>query len=90
MSEVNINWLATGKGPMRGDVIAKAAGVSIDEELLEAAIDLSDEILKQVGKKATSKQRTQLIITLYELGLESEDHKIDRSKGLRLVKLLAA
>ncbi|TSK08570.1 MAG: bacteriophage CI repressor [Geobacter sp.] len=86
---VSINWLATGEGPVRSNELQKDR-VGVDEELLEAAIEISEELLETLGKRGTPKQKTQLIMALYDLANEREDHKIDRPTALRLVKLMAA
>lgn len=89
-AEVDLKWLATGEGPMRRNEVPQAQVAGVDEELLEAAIEISEELLESLGKRATPKQMTQLILALYDLANEREDHKIDRPTALRLVKLVAA
>lgn len=89
-AEVNIEWLATGEGPMKRGAVPKAVPGGIDEEALEAAVELSDELLASLGRPATVKQKTQLLLALYDLAIEKEDHQIDRPAALRLVKLMAA
>jgi len=87
---VEIKWLATGEGPMkRGEEPKKTPG-HIDEELLEAVIEEVEELLKTIDKPTTPKQKTQLILALYDVASEREDHAIDRPTTLRLVKLMAA
>jgi transcriptional regulator with XRE-family HTH domain len=96
-TDINPIWLLTGKGAMGRTSqaeIAKTLNALVDQELLEAAIELSDEVLEEIfqqqGKKATTKQRAQFILALYDLASEREDHKVDRPTALWLVKRLAA
>lgn len=89
-AEVCIEWLATGEGPMKRGEEPKRTPGDIDEELLEAAIEISEELLESLGKQTTPKQRTQLILALYDVASERDDHTIDRPTALRLVKLMAA
>jgi transcriptional regulator with XRE-family HTH domain len=78
-SDIDPVWLITGK-PTK----------PIDEELLEAAIEVTEELLQVMKRQATPKQKTQLILTLYDLTYERKDHVIDRPTAIRLVKLMAA
>ncbi len=86
----DVNWILTGEGEINRGEVPKVQVGGVDEELLEAAVDVSAELLESLGKQATSKQRTQLILALYDLANENEERKIDRPKALRLVKLMAA
>jgi transcriptional regulator with XRE-family HTH domain len=88
--QVEPKWLLTGEGPMRLGNGPEVLISRIDEDLLEAVIEESEELLDSLNRKATPKQRTQLILSLYDLAKEREDHKIDRPKALRLIKLMAA
>lgn len=89
--EIDLDWLLTGEE--RGAIMEIPAD-PINAELLEAAIELADEVVEDVfrrhEKTATSKQKAQLVLALYDLGIEREDHKIDRPTALWLVKRMAA
>lgn len=82
-------WLLIGGGSMRREE-PHPADKRIDEDLLEAVIEVVEEILETNDRKATPKQKTQLILALYDLACEREDHSVDRPTALRLVKLMAA
>lgn len=90
VAQVEIKWLATGEGPMKPGEVAEVQQTPVDEKLLETALEVSEELLESLGKRGTPKQRTQLILALYDLAMEREDHTIDRPTALRLVKLMAA
>ena len=68
----------------------KPAPSKIHEELLEAVIEEVEEALLSLGKQATPKQTTQLILALYDLSSKKEDRTVDKPTALRLVKLMAA
>jgi transcriptional regulator with XRE-family HTH domain len=88
--QVEPRWLLTGEGPKRMGEVPKAHISEVDEEALEVALDEADRLLESIGKRATSKQKTQLILALYAMASEREDRKIDQPTALRLVKLMAA
>ncbi len=87
-TDINPMWLLTGEGPIKREETVQAS--SLTEEILETAIEVAEELLESLDKRATPKQRTQLILALYDLASEREDHIIDRPTALRLVKLMAA
>jgi hypothetical protein len=62
----------------------------IDDLLLEEVIEVLEELLKSMEKEATPKQKTQMILALYDLAAKSENRTVDKSTALRLVKLMAA
>ena len=86
---LSLDWLATGNGTMMAEDVKIVLG-KIDYELLEAVIEVVEELLVTLEKDATPKQKTQLILALYDLAGEREDRVVDRPTALRLVKLMAA
>jgi hypothetical protein len=86
---LSLDWIYRGFGEMFWTK-EEGSTLKIDDGLLEAAIEMSEELLESLGKHVTPKQRTQLILALYEVANEKGDHKIDRPTALRLVKLMAA
>ncbi len=87
---ISPSWMIENEGPMKKkDAYVARHGV-VDEALLEAAIEVSEELLVSLEKQTTPKQKTQLILALYDLASKREDHAVDRPTALRLVKLMAA
>lgn len=87
-AELSLDWLITGHGTMMVEDVALLG--KIDGELLEIVIELVEEVLESKGTRATPKQKTQLILALYDLGSKGEDRSVDRTTALRLVKLMTA
>lgn len=86
---LSLDWLATGNGTMMAEDVKTVLG-KVDNDLLEAVIEVVEELLESVNKPVTAKQKTQLVLALYDLAGEREDRSIDRPTALRLVKLMAA
>lgn len=87
-AELSLDWLITGNGTMMAEDVALLG--KIDGELLETVIELVEELLESKGEKATPKQKTQLILALYDLASKREDRSVDRPTALRLIKLMTA
>lgn len=86
---LSLDWLVFGIGTMMAEDVNATLGKA-DGELLEAVIEVVEELLLSTGKEATPKQKTQLILALYDLADEREDRNVDKPTALRLVKLMAA
>lgn len=81
---VNLEWLATGDGPMRvgeGAVVAP-----LDRELLCLVIEEIERLLNDVNGELEPEKKAELIALIYEEVREQEG-KVDRARVLRLIKL---
>lgn len=87
-AELSLDWLLTGNGTMMAEDVALLG--KIDGELLEMVIELVEELLESKGTRVTPKQKTQLILALYDLAIKREDRSVDQATALRLVKLMTA
>lgn len=81
---INLEWLATGDGPMRvgeGAVVAP-----LDRELLCLVIEEIEQLLNDVNGELEPEKKAELIALIYEEVREQEG-KVDRARVLRLIKL---
>lgn len=89
--DVRLEWLATGKGPMREtDDQAQRAGPQdiINMGLMETAIFEAEQGLKAMGHTLPPKKKAQLILAIYEILSEqgvSERSNVQIQRILRLV-----
>lgn len=75
-AQVNIEWLATGVGPMR-----KKGRDIFNTALLALIIELSEDHEKEAGKKLTPADRADFISTAYDLCVEV-DPASDQARDL--------
>jgi transcriptional regulator with XRE-family HTH domain len=66
-AKVNIEWLATGKGPMK-----KEDSQRYDEDLLKAVIETLESYWVKEGKSWTPSEKAQWIVSNYSIALESD------------------
>jgi len=74
-AEVNIEWLATGKGPMM-----KEDQTFINLELLALAIEVFEKHEKESGETFPPEQKAYFISSLYDLCF-NEDYAIETEEG---------
>ncbi len=79
--DTNPKWLLVGDAVMK---------YHLDDEVLETVIVSIEEQLKEIGRTVSPRQKAQLIIALYDLSCDKENHAIEKKTVLRLVKLAAA
>lgn len=75
-ANVNIEWLATGRGPkMRGSVAQPAPAQALDEQLLARSIGTVEDGLRAVGRSLPPDKHAKLIQAAYNLlgRLEASD-----------------
>lgn len=92
-ANVNIEWLAAGRGPkMRGDSIVSAPAAPTsgttcfseeDLERLIMAITTVEEALESIGSKLSADKRGHLIAAAYDI-LEDMDQKANVIKFIKL------
>jgi transcriptional regulator with XRE-family HTH domain len=75
-ANVNIEWLATGVGPMR-----KGERARFSFELLTVIIEGLDDLESALGKKLTYAQKAQIICYNYDISSE-DDLALDQTKTL--------
>jgi transcriptional regulator with XRE-family HTH domain len=81
---VNLEWLATGEGPMlKGE---RAPVAPLDQELMQLVIEEVENMLADVRGYLEPEKKGKLCVLLYEEAHEQEG-KMDRSRVLKLIKL---
>lgn len=84
-TDVNVLWLATGEGPMRGtdkeltEYRATPPPGQIDQEALREAIEIVEEALQQTGAQRSPERRARLIKAVYDA------RDLDRERRLEMV-----
>lgn len=76
VANVNIEWLATGRGPkMRGSVAQPGSAQALDEQLLARSIGTVEDGLRAVGRSLPPDKHAKLIQAAYNLlgRLEASD-----------------
>lgn len=82
----SVEWLATGRGPMR-DTDAVRAGdptPALDRERLERVIEVAEDVLRESGHTLTPAQKAGLIGAAYDMH-GGEDGPIARDTIFRLI-----
>jgi transcriptional regulator with XRE-family HTH domain len=72
--QVNIQWLATGEGPMW-------KGETVRIELLAILIELHDDLKKELGVILTPEEKADSISTIYEL-FSDTDPTLEKNKEI--------
>lgn len=91
---VSANWLLLGddyknKEKKSDKPQSFSAECTIDERLLVSVIEAIEEYLTDTSRSLQPSKKAQLIMTLYDMFLESDEKNINRSVVIRLVKLAA-
>lgn len=83
----SVEWLATGKGPMReADAVrADNPAPAVDRELLERVIEITEEVLRDEACTLTPAQKAGLIGAAYDMHGQGERRPITRETILRLI-----
>lgn len=87
---VNVEWLATGKGPMRPSDLPKPPTASEYQDRLRLAIEAVEEGLAATNKTLQPAQKAELILTAYELLHELDGASTaGKDNVIRLLRLVA-
>ena len=83
---VNLEWLATGEGPMlRGEAEHVAP---LDQGVMRDVIQVVEEFLQERGLRLEPEKKAELLVLLYE-DVREHEGKVDRARILKLVNLAA-
>lgn len=85
-ANVNLEWLATGVGPMK-----KGEGVTIaplDRGILMDVIAVVEEFLEGRGFRLEPEKKAELLVLLYE-DVREHEGKVDRARIIKMVNLAA-
>lgn len=85
-ANVNLEWLATGEGPMKkGEGVAVAP---LDRGVLQDVIVVVEEFLQERGLCLEPEKKAELLVLLYE-DVREHEGKIDRARIIKIVNLAA-
>lgn len=90
-ADVNIEWLATGEGPMtRGEERPHevAGGLLLDQDLLLMVVEAIEEGLNHAGREMAPAAKARLVLAAYDLYADIEK-PVDKAKILKLIKSAA-
>lgn len=83
----SVEWLATGRGPMRDTDVVRSGnpGPAIDGELLARVIEVTEDVLRESARTLTPAQKAGLIGAAYEMHDQAERRPVARETIVRLV-----
>ena len=77
---VEPTWLLLGQGPMRKgeETTGKISSSLLDCELLQAAIEAVEEVLKKTNRSMAPDKKAKLILASYDFFNDSEKHELKK------------
>jgi hypothetical protein len=84
---VNLEWLATGRGPMRKEVSPPGA---LDLDLIKAALVAVEEVLAELGRSPPPQRKAELLLAVYQADISARAEGRPGIGGAELIRLVRA
>ena len=93
-SNVNLNWLATGRGPLQraAESATEADGSDnrLDVALLTAVLECLEKTVADLGIEMSAEKKSSVTASIYDLYSELGEKAVNKEKIFRLIESMVA